>query len=382
MEPFLAERYGNPSAAHALGRDAVRALDEAREVVSDLLGCAPSELVFTSGGTESDVHAVSGGLPVRTGRVLCSAVEHPAVLRTVEAMGGSTVRVGADGRVDLDELAQALASPGPSEASDDVGPDRVSLVSVMTANNELGTINDIDAVAGVLAEHPTRTPTGHRVTLHTDAVQAAPWLDVAQLTARADLVSISAHKFGGPKGVSALVVRSGASLRPLLPGGGQEWGLRSGTTNVAGAVGMAAAFAVAAGERDGNGARVAALRDRLAGQLCTLDGVRRSVPAGTPVLPGTLHLIVDGVDSEPLLFLLDESGVLASAASACSSGAAAASHVLEAIGIDLAAGGPRAALRLSLGHDITEGQVEVAAGVVRDRITRLRSGAALAGGRT
>jgi len=375
MEPFLADRYGNPSASHALGRDAVRALDEAREVVADILGCSPSELVFTSGGTESDVHAVTGGLPMRSGRALCTAVEHPAVLRTVRALGGSTVSVHPDGRVDLDALAEMLDAWGVDGAGE------APFVSVMSANNELGTINDLGAVAAVL------DASGIRVSLHTDAVQAAPWLDVSSAAARADLVSISAHKFGGPKGVGALVVRSGTPLRPLLPGGGQEWGLRSGTTNVAGVVGMAAALAAVARDRvgaaagDGNGARVAALRDRLAGRLCALEGVGRTVPAGTPLLPGTLHLIVDGVESEPLLFLLDEGGVNASAASACASGAATPSHVLDAIGVELSSERPRAALRLSLGHDVSEDQIEFAAGVVIDAIFRLRAGAALTGGR-
>lgn len=362
MEPFLADRYGNPSAAHALGRDAVRALDEAREELADLLGCAPSELVFTSGGTESDVHAVTGGVPPRTDRVLCSAVEHPAVLETVRALGGEVVVVRRDGRIDLDTLAETLVGPA-------VGQDRVvGLVSVMTANNELGTINDMDEVAAVVARH---APTA---TLHTDAVQAAPWLDLRQHTRSAALVSVSAHKFGGPKGVGALIVRGGTQIRPLLPGGGQELGRRSGTVNVAGVVGMAAALRSVARDRVATSARISALRDRLAHDLCAVAGVTRTVAAGTAVLPGTLHLLVDDVESEPLLFLLDAAGVGASASSACASGAAKASHVLAAIGADRATEGrSRGALRLSLGHDTTDGDVAQAAAVIADAVMGLRS---------
>lgn len=365
MAPFLAARYGNPSAAHALGRDAVRAVDEAREATADLLGCAPGEVVFTSGGTEADVHAVTGGLPPRAGAVLCSAVEHPAVLETVHAVGGSTVAVNPDGRIDLEALSETLGHEDDRAASSGGGP--VELVSVMTANNELGTINDITAVASVLSEH---APTA---ALHTDAVQAAPWLDLRDHAAAAALVSVSAHKFGGPKGVGALVVRAGTRLGPLLSGGGQELGMRSGTTNVAGVVGMAAALRAVASDRVRTAVRVSRLRDRLAAGLSALPGVNRTVPAGTPILPGTLHLLVDDVDSEPLLFLLDAAGVMASASSACASGAAKASHVLDAIGVGSTPDGrSRGALRLSLGHDATESDVDRAVEAVSTAVGRLR----------
>lgn len=364
MEPFLGDRYGNPSAAHALGRDAVRALDEARESIASNLGCSPAEVVVTSGGTESDVHAVTGGLPTRTGAVLCSAVEHPAVLRTVQTLGGRTVPVRPDGRIDLDALRAALDHVAGAEAGTPV-----ELLSVMTANNELGTVNDIDAVAAVVAEQAPG------VLLHTDAVQAAPWLDLRQRTAMASLVSVSAHKFGGPKGVGVLVARSGSGLRPLLAGGGQEWGLRSGTVDVAGVVGMAAALGEVCAGLDATATRVAALRDSLSERLCALGGVERTVAAETPTLPGTCHLLVDDVESEPLLYLLDAEGVRSSAASACASGAAAASHVLAAIGA-ATAGDParrRGALRLSLGHDVTAAQLDRAVEVIGSAVRRLRS---------
>ncbi len=357
MAPFLAGRYGNPSSAHALGRDAMRAVDEAREQLADLLGCAPSELVFTSGGTEADVHAVTGGIPTRADRVVCSAVEHPAVLATVTALGGSTVAVHRDGRIDLDALAAELSSPG-----------KVGLVSVMAANNEIGTLNDLAEVAAVVAEHAPGA------VLHTDAVQAAAWLDLRRVATPAALVSVSAHKFGGPRGVGALVVRSGTPLRALLPGGGQELGRRSGTTHVAGIVGMAAALSALDRERDEVVRRVSRLRDRLESELGAVPGVVPTVASSTPRLAGTAHLLIDDVDSEPLLFLLDDAGVAASAASACASGAAAASHVLAAIGADAAADGRRrGALRLTLGHDATDGQVDRAVEVIAATVERLRA---------
>lgn len=357
MAPFLAGRYGNPSSAHALGRDAMRAVDEAREQLADLLGCPPSELVFTSGGTEADVHAVTGGIPTRADRVVCSAVEHPAVLATVTSLGGTTVAVHRDGRIDLDSLAAELSLPG-----------KVGLVSVMAANNEIGTLNDLAEVAAVVAEHAPGAA------LHTDAVQAAAWLDLRRVATPAALVSVSAHKFGGPRGVGALVVRSGTPLRALLPGGGQELGRRSGTTHVAGIVGMAAALSALDRERDEVVRRVSRLRDRLESELGGVPGVVPTVASSTPRLAGTAHLLIDDVDSEPLLFLLDDAGVAASAASACASGAAAASHVLAAIGADAAADGRRrGALRLTLGHDATDGQVDRAVEVIGATVERLRA---------
>lgn len=357
MAPFLAGRYGNPSSAHALGRDAMRAVDEAREQLADLLGCPPSELVFTSGGTEADVHAVTGGIPTRADRVVCSAVEHPAVLATVTSLGGTTVAVHRDGRIDLDSLAAELSLPG-----------KVGLVSVMAANNEIGTLNDLAEVAAVVAEHAPGAA------LHTDAVQAAAWLDLRRVATPAALVSVSAHKFGGPRGVGALVVRSGTPLRALLPGGGQELGRRSGTTHVAGIVGMAAAFSALDRERDEVVRRVSRLRDRLESELGGVPGVVPTVASSTPRLAGTAHLLIDDVDSEPLLFLLDDAGVAASAGSACASGAAAASHVLAAIGVDAVADGRRrGALRLTLGHDATDGQVDRAVEVIAATVERLRA---------
>jgi cysteine desulfurase len=359
MEPFLGDRYGNPSGSHALARDAVRAVDEAREQVAELLGCGPGEVVFTSGGTEVDNHAVTGGIPVRPGVPVCSSVEHPAVLEPVQALGGRTVAVDATGRVDTEALDAVLADL----------TDATSVVSLMLANNELGTVNDLDAVRDVVRAR-TRAP------LHTDAVQAAPWLDLRSAAAAADLVSVSAHKFGGPKGTGALVVRASTAVRPLLRGGGQERERRSGTTNVAGVVGLAAALAATADRRHSTNARVGALRDRLAdGLAVTVDGLTETVaPAGDRrhLLPGICHVSIDGVDSESLLLLLEADGVLASAASSCASGAQQASHVLAALGPPRAGTG---SLRLSLGWDSIGSDVDRTLAAVPAAVDRIRAAA-------
>lgn len=362
MAPYLGDRYGNPSGSHRLARDAVRAVDEARERVAAVVGCVPGEVVFTSGGTESDNHAISGGMPPRAGTPVCSAVEHHAVLDVVEALDGRVVDVDATGRIDVEALVRVL---------DELGDD-VSVVSVMAANNETGVVNDLDRVAEVVRAHQPDVP---RAPLHTDAVQAAAWLDLRVVAAAADLVSLSAHKLGGPKGIGALVVRGHTQLRPLVLGGGQERGRRSGTSNVAGIVGFATALDLVAHERDETNARVAALRDRLAdGLLAAVDGaVETAVRDGdrSAVLPGICHLCVEGIDAETLLFLLEADTVMASAASSCSSGAQQSSHVLAAMGVapELSGG----SLRLSLGRDSTDRDVDVALEAIPRAVERVRA---------
>src|SRR5438270_2331316 len=253
MLPFLTEQFGNPSGSHAVAREARKALDEARDVVAGCLGARPGEIVFTAGGTEADNLAIVGRHGARPGAVVCTAVEHHAVLHSCRALPESrTAPVRPDGVVDLDALA-ALLDPS------------VTVVSVMLANNEVGTIQPLAEVAqAVRAAAPNAV-------LHTDAVQAFPWLDVAGLAAEADLVAVSAHKFGGPKGVGALVVREGVVIEPIIHGGGQERDRRSGTYNVAGIVAMAAAMQATVADREDTVARVGALRDRLA------DGLLASV---------------------------------------------------------------------------------------------------------
>jgi cysteine desulfurase len=352
MLPFLSERFGNPSGSHANAREAKKAIEEAREVVAAALGARPHEVVFTGSGTEADnlavlgAHASSGG-----GRVVCSAIEHHAVLHATLAVGGVTAPVGGDGVVDLDRLGDLL-------------DDDVSVVSVMLANNEVGTVQPLADVAALLRE---RAP---GAVLHTDAVQAFPWVDVAELAAPADLIAISGHKFGGPKGVGALVVREGVAVTPIIHGGGQERDLRSGTHNVAGIVALAAAVRATVEHRAADVARVSELRDRLADGLlatvadCVENGDR------TRKIAGNCHVSFGGVESEALLVLLDGAGVAASAGSACTSGAIEPSHVLVAMGVP--AGRALGSLRLSLGPATTPADVDLALDVVPAAVARLR----------
>ena len=356
MAPWLGERFGNPSGAHRVARAARQVVDEARDAVAATVGCRPGDVVFTGGGTEADNLAVLGVHAARPGRVLCSAIEHEAVLSPVALVGGATVAVDRRGVVDLDALAAALT------------PD-TTLVSVMAANNEVGTIQPLPEVAALVRR---RAPSA---AVHADAVQAAPWLDLPDLVAGADLVSLSSHKLGGPQGVGALVVRAGTPLRARALGGGQERELRSGTHNVAGIAGFAAALTATRAGRVETAERVRALRDRLAGGLlAAIPGATETGVERSGRLPGLVHLSLPGIESEPLLFLLDEAGVCASAASACASGAQTRSHVLAAMGIvpDRAAG----ALRLSLGWPSTDADVDHALAVIPGAVARLRRAAA------
>lgn len=352
MVPFLAERFGNPSGGHQVARRARAALEEARESVAADLGCRPGEVVFTGSGTEAANLAVLGRHAVRPGSVVCSAVEHHAVLGPARHLGAVLAPVDTGGRVDLDGLASVL------------GPD-VTLVSVMLANNETGVVQPLDAVAALVRE---RAPAA---ALHTDAVAAVPWVDVAAHTAVADLVSVSAHKFGGPQGVGMLIVRDGAELGPVTFGGGQERDRRSGSHNLAGVVGAAAALRATTGDRAATAARVAARRDRLAeGVLAAVDGARETIPGRAGTVAGIWHVRFPGVEQEELLYLLDEAGVCASGGAACASGALEPSHVLRAMGVDAA--DARGALRLSLGPGTTEADVDAALDALPAALSRLR----------
>ncbi len=353
MVPMLSERFGNPSGAHRVADDARRALDDARDAVAAALGCLPGEVVFTSGGTEAANLAILGASRTgRSGAVVCSAVEHPAVLEPARSSGATSVPVDRFGRVDLDALAAALHPA-------------VAVVSVMLANNEVGTLQPVPEVAELVRE---RAP---GAVLHTDAVQGVGWLDVASATAGAALVSVSAHKFGGPQGAGALVVRHGTSLVPVLRGGPQERGRRPGTPNTPGAVGMAAALASTVAEAGEAAARVRALRDRLAdGLLDAVSGLVETVGDRSLTLPNIWHVCVEGVEREELVALLDEAGICVSAGSSCASGALEPSHVLLAMGIapELA----RGALRFSLGASTTEDEVDAALEIVPKVIEQLR----------
>jgi cysteine desulfurase len=344
MLPFLEGRFGNPSGSHSVARAARQAIDEARDVAAECLGCQPGELVFTGSGTEADNLAILGV----GGRPVCTTAEHHAVLHATHVAGGREIPVDADGIIDLDALGDALN-------------DNVSVVSVMLANNEVGIVQPL---------HEVKSVVGDRAVLHTDAVQGFPWLDVARVAADVDMIAVSAHKFGGPQGVGALVVRTGTRLAPIIHGGGQERDLRSGTHNVAGIVGMAAAMRATVANRDADVARVVRMRDRLA------DGLLSAIPDAVETGPrkrkiaGNCHLRFDGIESEALLLLMDDAGVCASAGSACASGAMEPSHVLTAMGVpkEEALG----SIRLSLGPTNTDADIDLALDVIPAAVARLR----------
>lgn len=361
VEAAMRDDFGNASGVHAVARRARTALEEARETVAAGLGCRPSEVVFTSGGTESDNLGVKGAARAaradgRGDGVVTTTIEHKAVLASCDRLaseGFRVTRVGADGGgvVDLESLASAL-------------DEKTAVVSVMLVNNEVGTIQPLDAVADLVAE---RSP---RAVLHTDAVQAVPWVDVEAAAARAHLVAVSAHKFGGPKGVGALVVREGTRLVPELEGGGHENGLRSGTYNVAGAVGMAAALEETVTDRLADVERIGSLRDRLAAGL--LDAVRGSWSNGDPLrrIAGNCHIGFPGMEVEMLLLAFDQAGLCAAAGSACQSGSIDPSYVLLEMGLERR--DALASVRFSLGWATTEADIDAALTVIPDCVGRLR----------
>ena len=361
MRPFHAETFGNPSGAHAGARAAKTALEEAREQIAAALGAVPSEVVLTGGGTEADNLAVKGAARAardagRGDGLVTTAFEHKGVLAPCDRLARdgfrvTRVRADSDGIVDLDELEAAL-------------DDRTVVVSVMLVNNEVGTIQPLADVARLVR---SRAP---RAVLHTDAVQAVPWLDVAEAAADADLVSVSAHKFGGPKGVGALVRRRDVPVEPLIEGGGQEWGLRSGTANVAGAVGMGEALRVTGWRRAEEVARIRPLRDRLAGGLG--ERVPGSFLNGDSArkVAGNCHIGFSGVEAETLLVALDRGGLCAAAGSSCTSGATEPSHVLEAMGVPRDAA--LASIRLSLGYASTGADVDTALELIPRAVEQLR----------
>lgn len=356
---------GNPTGSHPAAQRARRLLEEARDEVAAFLGRDPGEIVFTSGGTESANLAVLG--PAEAARpvggeavLLTSAVEHPAVRESARAAAKSGLQaeelpVDATGIVDADALGRALSA-------------RVTTVAIMTANNETGVLQPL---ADLIHTINRRAPQAY---VFTDAVQAAPWLDLADVTAGADMVSVSAHKIGGPVGVGALALAPRVVLEPRQYGGGQERERRSGTQDVAGAVGLATAVRLVRTERADAGVRVATLRDRLRdGLLAAIPDAHRTLPAGVAVLPGHLHLCIPGVEREELLVALGAQDVCVSGGSSCASGALQPSHVLSAMGVDpaLAAG----SLRFTLGATTTGEDVDRALAVVPAVVAALRHGA-------
>jgi cysteine desulfurase len=356
MNPYLDGMYANPSGSHRFAREARKALDEARDLVAETLGCKPGEVVFTSGGTEGDNHAILGAVRRLGGVAVCPAAEHHAVLHCVEHVHGVIVRVNSVGTVDLEDLQRVL------EAATEEQP--ITVVSVMAVNNEVGSITPMRDVARIVRKYAPNA------ILHTDAVQAACWVDLREITPLVDALSLSAHKFGGPKGVGVMVIKAGKNLEPLIFGGGQERDRRSGTHNVSGIIATAKALEVTDKTRAEETERVTKLRDRLVDEIrAQVDGVLETVPREHRV-PGVAHLCFSGLENEALLFLLDQADVYASAASACASGAMEPSHVLEAMGIERS--WSNGALRLSLGHTTTDAEIDLAVSAIVSAVNQLR----------
>jgi len=360
MEPFLNVQYANPSGSHRFARDARKVLDECRDDVADVFGCHAGEIIFTGGGTEGDNAAIFGALRrlqshnVAT-QAVCSASEHHAVLHCVEHVGGVVVGTDPYGAINLDELTQTLTRLH----AEGVKP----VVSVMAVNNEVGTITNMEEVSRIVRRYAPLA------ILHTDAVQGACWVDLAHLVSLVDVLTLSSHKFGGPKGSGIMYLRNGVHLEPLIFGGGQERDRRSGTHNVAGIAATTAALVATASERHSENLRVAELKEQLLAGLHEIGGIHQTVPNEFAV-PGIVHVCVDGVENEALLFLLDEENLCASAASACASGAMEPSHVLAAMGVSRERA--QGALRLSLGHTTTSGDIARALGTLGRAVARLR----------
>jgi cysteine desulfurase len=364
MSPWLHGVVGNPSGSHRAAREARRAVEEARDEVAALVGAKPAEVIFTGGGTESCQLAIVGVTKHhrRThgdAEIVISRVEHHAVTDAAEMMAKDFddvrvryVDVDAEGIVDLDALEELLS-------------ERTAIVSVMTVNNETGVRQPLDGVNALAKSRANRG-----VPTHTDAVAAAPWLSLPVVTSSADLVSICAHKLGGPVNSGALVVRNGVALDAVTPGGGQERGQRGGTVDVAAAVGLATALRLCARDLEKVNERVGEFQHQLTAALSLLPGCSITA-AGAAKVPGTVHVTFDGLASDEILFLLDQEGVCASAAASCSSGAATHSHVLAAMGV--APGRARGSLRLSMGAETTEGDVDALIAILSSVVHRLRA---------
>ena len=377
-------QLGNPSSLHNAGRRARRVVEESREQIAEVFGARPSEVIFTSGGTEADNLAVKGlywarrasgaGRPAasqsgpgRPGslprRVLATAIEHHAVLDSVHWLAGHEdaeeywLPVDEAGVLQPAALAEAIAAD----------PDAVALVTVMWANNEVGVVQPIAELAALAREHG--------IPFHTDAVQAAGQLPVDFAASGADAMTVTGHKFGGPVGAGALLLARGVQPVPVLHGGGQESEVRSGTLDAPAIRAFAVAAAVMASHRDEEAARLAKLRDDLIAQVLAAvpDAILNGPPAGPGRLPGNAHFSFPGCEGDALLMLLDAKGIACSTGSACTAGVAQPSHVLLALGAD--EGRSRGSLRFSLGHTSTSGDVDALGAAIGEAVQRARRAA-------
>ena len=357
MLPYFSERFGNPSSIYRLGRQSYDALETAHETVARMLGCRPVEIIFTGGGSEADNLAIKGVAHAKRRRgdhIITTAIEHHAVLHTCQQLEREGYRVtylsvDATGLVNPDDVAAAIT-------------DETALVTMMYANNEVGTIQPIAEIGRICR--------ARRVPFHTDAVQAGGLLDIDVNTLGVDLLSLSAHKFYGPKGVGILFARQGTRIQPQILGGSQERNRRAGTENVPGAVGAAVALERAQANRATESARLTALRDRLISGLLQIPDTQLT---GHPErrLPNNASFAFAGVEGESLLLNLDLIGVAASSGSACTTGSVEPSHVLMAMGVS--EGASRGHLRLTLGHSSDDGDVDFVLEHLPAIVERLRA---------
>lgn len=357
MLPYFSECWGNASAVYATGREARRAVENARKEVAKAIGALPQEICFTSGGSESDNTAIRGtarALREKGKHIITTAIEHHAVLKTcrqLEQEGFEVTRVRPDGegRIDPEEIRKAIRKD-------------TILVTVMAANNEIGTLEPIGEIGRICREQG--------VVFHTDAVQAAGAVAIDVREAGCDLLSLSGHKFYGPKGIGALYIREGTRLDPLIAGGQQERGFRAGTENLPGIVGLGKAITLAAENLDRNAGHMRRMRDRLTdGLLASVPGAALNGPREER-LPNNCSIRFDGIDGEALLLRLDLAGIAASAGSACTAGNQETSHVLKAIGLTEEEAG--SSLRLTTGIHTTEEEVDETVRTVREIVTDLR----------
>ena len=358
MLPYFSEKFGNPSGVYGTAREAHQAIEKARRQVAEAIGAEPAEIYFTSGGSESDNLAIQGTARAAADRgrhMITSRIEHHAVLnpcRQLEREGWKVTYLPVDreGRVSPEDVEKAITP-------------ETTLISIMSANNEIGTLEPVGEI-GRIAE-------AHGIPFHTDAVQAVGCTDVDVRRDRIDLLSLSAHKIYGPKGTGALYVRRGTRIRGMILGGAKERGLRAGTENTAGIVGLGAAIGIAAANRETQAEAIRRLRDRMIRE--TLDTIPESSLNGpmTERLCNNCHFSFAGVESEALLLRMDLAGVAASGGSACTSGSTEPSHVLEAIrpGTEENEG----SIRLTLGRDTTEAEVDETVRTMRDIVADLRN---------
>jgi cysteine desulfurase len=356
IRPLFCELYGNPSSMHTFGGQIGRRIKKAREQVAVLLGCDPAEVIFTSGGTESDNAAIKGAIAAAPNKrkVITTRVEHPAVLavcRDLENLGYTVVEIGVDkqGRLDLAELETQF-------------DDSTALVSVMYANNETGTIFPVEEIA--------RLVTDKGVVFHTDAVQAVGKIPLNLSKSRIDLLSLSGHKLHAPKGVGVLYVRKGTRLSPFMLGGHQESGRRAGTENVPGIVGLGKACELAAENIELENTRVKKLRDKL--EKAILESCPDCRINGDPKnrLPNTTNISFEYIEGEAILLMLDRFGICASSGSACTSGSLEPSHVLRAMGVPFTAA--HGSIRFSLSRYNTEDQIDFTVEKMPQIVNRLR----------